>query len=101
MPLTITNESDERVLLRFNSGSTHHLAPGEVLKEVEHAQVKGNARIHGLAERRLIRLAEADAAPAEPEKEGGDDAEEAPDAAAGGGAARAESPRKSSRRAPR
>ncbi|HEX2190184.1 MAG TPA: hypothetical protein VHG51_14855 [Longimicrobiaceae bacterium] len=105
MPLTITNESDASVLVRFNSGTTHRLAPGETLKEVEHAQVKGNARIRSLADRRLIRMAEAgEAEPAEEEEQdegtGGAEAEagEAPSAAAEGGGGRSGSPRKSSRR---
>lgn len=56
MPVTITNQTAERVLLRFNSGATRHLGPGEVLEEVESVEVKGNARLASLAERRIISL---------------------------------------------
>lgn len=56
MAVTITNQTRERVLLRFNSGATRHLAPGEVLEGVEHVEVKGNTRVLSLHERRIILL---------------------------------------------
>lgn len=55
MPLTITNQTDELVLLRYNSGVTHHLAPRTAV-EVEPVEVKGNERIQSLAARRIIAL---------------------------------------------
>lgn len=70
MPVTITNQTAERVLLRFNSGATRHLGPREVLEDVENVEVKDNARLLSLAERRIIALdaggakgGQADAAP--------------------------------------
>ena len=59
MTVIIENKSDERVLLRFNSGLTRHLAPGETLENVEHVEVKGNARIKRLEERHVIALRQA------------------------------------------
>lgn len=56
MPVTIENKTDCRVLLRFNSGLTRHLAPGEVLKDVERLEIKGNERIHRLAEQHVIAI---------------------------------------------
>lgn len=56
MTVTIENKTDARILLRFNSGLTRHLAPGETLKGVEHVEVKGNARIGRLQQRRVIAL---------------------------------------------
>ena len=54
MHATITNKSDQRVLLRFNSSRTHRLAPGESIENVEHQEIKGNAKIEQLVARRLI-----------------------------------------------
>jgi hypothetical protein len=54
MPTTIQNNTSQRVLLRFNSGLTHHLAPRETLEGVEHVEVKGNRRIKGLEARHVI-----------------------------------------------
>jgi hypothetical protein len=56
MAVSITNKTDERVLLRFNSGTTRYLGPREVLEGVEHVEVKGNVRIHSLGERRIIAI---------------------------------------------
>lgn len=55
MPLTITNQTDQLVLLRYNSGVTYHLAPRTAV-EVEPVEVKGNQRIQSLADRRIIAL---------------------------------------------
>lgn len=54
MPVII-NQSDDRVLLRFNSGVTHTLGPREAL-QVEHVEVKGNERIAHLESRRRIAI---------------------------------------------
>lgn len=59
MPVTIENRTDSRVLLRFNSGTTWHLGPHEVL-EVENVEVKGNAGIQRLEERSLISVRSGD-----------------------------------------
>ncbi|NNG15168.1 MAG: hypothetical protein HKM89_01720 [Gemmatimonadales bacterium] len=59
MSLTIKNESEGRVLLRFNSGLTRHLAPGEVVEGVEEVEVKGNRRIKSLEDKHLVALLEA------------------------------------------
>lgn len=56
MGVVIRNRTDRRVLLRFNSGVTRHLAPHEVLRGVTHVEVKGNARIRQLEERHVIAL---------------------------------------------
>ncbi|HEX8692919.1 MAG TPA: hypothetical protein VF746_10895 [Longimicrobium sp.] len=53
MPVTIENRSDTRVLLRLNSGQNWYLGPGEAL-DVEPVEVKGNAWLQRLEERRLI-----------------------------------------------
>ncbi len=50
----IINKTDQIILLRFNSGLTRHLAPREVLKNVEHVEVKGNARIKHLEQQHII-----------------------------------------------
>jgi hypothetical protein len=55
MPVTIENQTATRVLLRLNSGRNWHLGPGEAL-EVEPVEVKGNAWIQRLEERRLIEV---------------------------------------------
>jgi len=56
MPIAIKNMSATLVLLRFNSGITRYLAPGEAVTDVEEVDVKGNERLRRLAERRLIAL---------------------------------------------
>lgn len=56
MTVIIENKTDERVLLRFNSGLTWRLAPGETLEKVEHVEVKGNTRIRRLQERHVVAL---------------------------------------------
>lgn len=56
MPVTIENKTDRRVLLRFNSGRTQHLEPGEVLKEVMEVEVKGNRKLEKLKERHVLSL---------------------------------------------
>jgi hypothetical protein len=56
MAVTIENKTDERILLRFNSGLTRYLAPGETLESVEHVEVKGNARIKRLEDRHVIAM---------------------------------------------
>ena len=57
MPVTIENKTGNRVLVRFNSGQTRHLAPHEVLKDVEHVEVKGNAHIQRLQARHVLGVA--------------------------------------------
>lgn len=59
MSLAIENSSDRRVLVRFNSGRTRHLAPGEVVEPVEPAEVRGNDRIGRLEARRLVEIRDA------------------------------------------
>ena len=54
MPVII-NQTDDRVLLRFNSGVTYTLGPREEL-EVEHVELKGNERIRHLEERRRVAI---------------------------------------------
>lgn len=54
MPVII-NQSEDRVLLRFNSGVTRTLGPHEEL-QVEHVEVKGNDRILRLESRRRIAI---------------------------------------------
>lgn len=56
MPTTIQNNTDQRVLLRFNSCLTRHLAPHETLEGVEHVEVKGNRRIKALEARHVIAM---------------------------------------------
>jgi hypothetical protein len=56
MPVIIQNRTDRRVLLRFNSGLTRHLTPGEVLRGVEHVEVKGNAWLGHLEKKHVIAL---------------------------------------------
>lgn len=58
---TIHNKTDQRVLLRFNSGLTRHLAPHETLEGVEHVEVKANERLRALEARHVIALYEAGA----------------------------------------
>jgi len=53
MPVTIENRTDTRVLLRLNSGQNWYLGPGEAL-DVEPVEVKGNAWLQRLEERKLI-----------------------------------------------
>ncbi len=55
---TIQNKTDQRVLLRFNSGLTQHLAPHETLEGVEHVEVKANSRIKALEARHVIAVRE-------------------------------------------
>lgn len=55
---SFTNVSGGPVLLRLNSGVTLHLAPGEVSRELEGADVLGNARLEPLLQRRLLHLEE-------------------------------------------
>lgn len=62
MPLTIQNKTNRQVLLRLNSGRTHHLGPGQALEDVEPVEVK-NRRIKVLQERHLIDIIDADAPP--------------------------------------
>lgn len=62
MNLSIENKSDQRVLLRFNSGLTRHLAPGETLESVEPVEIKGNARVERLQARHVIAIRHAAAA---------------------------------------
>lgn len=69
MPVII-NQTEDRVLLRFNSGLTRTMGPHEVL-EVEHVEVKGNARIQRLAERRRIAIQAAEPQKAEGGARGG------------------------------
>jgi hypothetical protein len=71
MLVSIENRSDTLVLLRLNSGVTRHLAPGEVA-EVEPVEVKGNASIDRLAERRLISVDTGEAPAEAPGGEGGE-----------------------------
>jgi hypothetical protein len=52
----IINQAQGIVLLRLNSGRTRHLAPHEVLKDVEHVEIKGNSQIKRLVEKRLIAI---------------------------------------------
>jgi hypothetical protein len=54
VPVAIENKTRGRVLLRFNSGVTRHLAPGETLQDVDRVEVKGNAWLSHLEERRVI-----------------------------------------------
>jgi hypothetical protein len=75
MPVTIENQSGARVLLRLNSGRSWYLGPGEAL-EVEPVEVKGNAWIQHLRERRMIsvdppRTMEEEAPPSVPGGSGG------------------------------
>lgn len=64
MPVTIENKTDSRVLLRLNSGLTRHLGPREAV-EVESVEVKGNAGIQRLEERKLIAVQSPEARKAE------------------------------------
>lgn len=68
MPVNIENQTGTRVLLRLNSGRNWHLGPGEAL-EVEPVEIKGNARIRRLEERRVISVERPRAASPEPEEE--------------------------------
>jgi hypothetical protein len=65
MPVTIENRSDTRVLLRLNSGQNWYLGPGEAL-DVEPVEVKGNAWLQRLEERRLIAVDRGEDSDAEP-----------------------------------
>jgi hypothetical protein len=56
MPTTIQNNTDQRVLLRFNSGQARYLAPRERLEGVEHVEVKGSGWINKLEGRHVIAL---------------------------------------------
>jgi hypothetical protein len=76
MPVTtIENQTAARVLLRLNSGRSWYLGPRETL-DVEPVEVKGNAWIRHLEERRVISVSRPEAEPAAAP------ASEAPDAAA-------------------
>lgn len=72
MPVSIENRTDTRVLLRLNSGQNWYLGPGEAL-DVEPVEVKGNAWLQRLEERRLIAVdrgegGEAQSAEGQPEQ---------------------------------
>jgi hypothetical protein len=56
MPVIIENKTDRRVMLRFNSGLTRYLAPGEILRSVEHVEVKSNTWLKHLEEKQVIAL---------------------------------------------
>jgi hypothetical protein len=72
MPVSIENRTDTRVLLRLNSGQNWYLGPGEAL-DVEPVEVKGNAWLQRLEERRLIVLDRGEGG-----GEGGEGGEEQP-----------------------
>jgi hypothetical protein len=54
MPCTIQNTSPHRVVLRLNSGRTRHLPPGTEASRVPDAEVRGNAQVQRLRDRRAI-----------------------------------------------
>jgi hypothetical protein len=55
--VTIQNLIDQRILLCFNSGQTQHLAPHETIADVAATEIKSNAKIEKLLERRVIAVA--------------------------------------------
>lgn len=56
MSVTIVNTSGRKQLLRFNSGNSVYIGPGEVLKNVEPVEIKGNAWIIELERNRTLSL---------------------------------------------
>lgn len=54
MPVTIQNTSAHRIVLRLNSGRTRHLPPGTEASEVPDTEVRGNAHIQRLKDRRAV-----------------------------------------------
>lgn len=56
MHYTIENKTDARILLRFNSGLTRHLAPKEVLEGIESVEIKGNSRMESLKDKHIVRV---------------------------------------------
>ena len=54
MSVEIENKTSGRVLLRFKSGLTRRLGPGERLRDVDRLEVKGNAWLRHLEDRRAI-----------------------------------------------
>lgn len=77
MPVIIENKTNNRVLLRFNSGVNRYLAPREVLKDVEFREIKGNAHFKRLEAKHVLIIKSADA-PAETKKAARSGAKEKP-----------------------
>lgn len=59
MDMAIENTSTTHQLLRFPSGRTWRLAPGETLEPVESVEIKNNRWLKRLEARRLINIREA------------------------------------------
>jgi hypothetical protein len=56
MPVTVENLTNRPVLLRLNSGQTLHLAPRTTSGEILDVEVKSNAKVQKLQDRRVIAL---------------------------------------------
>ena len=56
MSANIENKTDRQVLLRFNSGKTQHLAPGQTLGNVMSVEIKGNRKLEKLEARRVVEV---------------------------------------------
>jgi hypothetical protein len=65
MAVTVTNVSDMVLLIRLRTGGSVHLRPGERTGELAGAEVYHNPRVDTLVERRLVRIDDVAAAPAE------------------------------------
>lgn len=59
MDMAIENTSSTHQLLRFASGRTWRLAPGETLEPVESVEIKGSRWLRRLEKKRLINIREA------------------------------------------
>ncbi|MBV7328186.1 hypothetical protein KFU94_07975 [Chloroflexi bacterium TSY] len=58
MSIKIQNVTNRPVLLRLNSGRTLHLDPRGTSSEIRNVEVKNNAKVQKLQERRIIALHE-------------------------------------------
>ena len=56
MSMIIENLTNRHVLLTFNSGERLHLASYETVENIMHVEVKGNAKIDKLQQKRVIAL---------------------------------------------
>lgn len=59
MTVTIQNLTPRRVLLRFNSGRTQHLAPQGTVQDIEATEIKSNSKIKKLLENHAISIMRA------------------------------------------
>lgn len=56
MSVKIENCANHNILLRFNSGLTLHLGPGQHSNKIIETEINGNDRIQRLEKRQVIRL---------------------------------------------